>query len=647
MVHVPHSPRIAGAVVLYRPEADLLENVASYLPAVEKLYAVDNSEEQDPELLEALCLEPKVEYLDNGGNRGIAAALNRAAEKAIAEGYELLLTMDQDSVASPGMVRDLIEAAGVFSLSRIGIISPYHEMTGHRPPPSGAAISRPRAVPASGNLLNLAAYRAAGPFDEKLFIDFVDIEYCLRLRTCGFEIVQANDAVLFHRLGRAVRRWMFVPTHHPPVRKYYKTRNRFHVTNIYRKAFPGFCLSDRLRFLKEILCVLFFESEKREKLRMMARGYRDYRAGRFGPFAECESKLKVAFFTQATDLGAASRYRVYQYIPHLRSEGTVCRVLPAVPRWMHSRFFFTKSRVVKALGVVYILLKRFAQLPYVLMSDIVFFQKPVVPSFFPVFESVVCALRRKIVFDFDDAVYQRSPKWGDRESGAVDDHFIRLMQLSDAVIAGNEHLARSAAEYSAAVAVLPTVVDTSYYRADGRDGTLRGKVPVIGWIGSPTTAFYIEKLKPVFSALARSNPFILRIIGARTTVIPGVNVEWEEWSLARECELLSTVDIGIAPLDDSEWAKGKCGLKILLYMASGIPVVAGNAGVNAEIVRNGENGFLAQDDEDWALALKLLIEDAQLRGRFAAEGRRTAEEGYSLAAAAPELAAFLKGIANK
>ena len=128
--------------------------------------------------------------------------------------------------------------------------------------------------------------RKAGPFREDLFIDFVDNEYCLRLRRQGFKVLRANLSLLYHSVGDTCKYGPFIATNHPPLRRYYKTRNRFLVNRLYRRDFPGHCLFDRVRMTKEIFSILLFEREKVAKLRMMWRGYLDYRRGCFGKYEE-------------------------------------------------------------------------------------------------------------------------------------------------------------------------------------------------------------------------------------------------------------------------------------------------------------------------------------------------------------------------
>jgi glycosyltransferase involved in cell wall biosynthesis len=161
-------------------------------------------------------------------------------------------------------------------------------------------------------------------------------------------------------------------------------------------------------------------------------------------------------------------------------------------------------------------------------------------------------------------------------------------------------------------------------------------------VGSPTTFQYVKALAPVLRDVAATHPFTLRISGAGEPVdFPGLQVEQPAWSLADEVTLFNTLDIGVYPLTDDDWARGKCGFKAIQCMACGVPVVAQAVGVNREIIRDGENGFLAATPDEWREKLARLLTDAGLRERFARAGRRTIEERYSLRVVAPRLAAVM------
>jgi len=277
--------RIAGLVVLYRPAGDLMTNIRSYLGQVKTLFVVDNSEPETNVLAPQIEALPDAVYLPNNRNLGIAKALNIGAAKAIELGFDFLLTMDQDSTASPDMVKTMLECLKNRDISKVGIISPFHHTkSGHAP---GSDPCQEVMTPmTSGNLLNLRAYQAVGTFRDDFFIDFVDNEYCLRLRQQGFSVIRANRATLKHSVGDTKKYGPFIATNHSALRRYYKTRNRFWVFRQYFSAFPGHCLFDMVRLLKEIGSILLFEQYKFLKLRMMWRGWDDYRQNRFGRYEQ-------------------------------------------------------------------------------------------------------------------------------------------------------------------------------------------------------------------------------------------------------------------------------------------------------------------------------------------------------------------------
>jgi rhamnosyltransferase len=280
-------PRVAGMVVLYRPDPKVFENLRSYLDQVEVVYAVDNTEEPQAAFVKALEELPKLRYLSNGKNLGVATALNIGARRAVEDGYEWLLTMDQDSTATPGMVAAMLDCLGQPGAERAALISPFHVQVGGRAREPRGRCAEVLTAMTSGNLVRLSAYATVGPFLDELFIDQVDNEFCLRLRSAGFTVWEAGQAVLQHRVGDVRRHRFPVPmytTNHQPVRHYYMTRNRLHVGRLYRERFPEYRRSELRNMAKETLKILLHERQKLLKLRMMAHGYRDYRKGVLGPY---------------------------------------------------------------------------------------------------------------------------------------------------------------------------------------------------------------------------------------------------------------------------------------------------------------------------------------------------------------------------
>lgn len=280
---MPIHSNIAAVVVLYNPDLQVLDNLDSIKDQVAVLYVVDNSDGTEALLCSELAAHKNISILHNNGNIGIATALNRAAKNALLEGYDFLLTLDQDSRPLPGMIATLAachapDAGLVAPLLQADSIQDHHGDRGCHPVLTAMT---------SGSLLSLAAYEKAGPFRDEFFIDFVDIEYCLRLHRHGYKVLQADGARLEHHVGTRIGPGARLSvTTHSPLRKYYKTRNRLQVWGEYGRTFPGYVRRDRIRFVLELIRLLLFEPEKKAKMGMMWRGWRDFRRGRFGKYAE-------------------------------------------------------------------------------------------------------------------------------------------------------------------------------------------------------------------------------------------------------------------------------------------------------------------------------------------------------------------------
>lgn len=281
----PVRTNVAGVVMLYNPDISVLDNLNSYLCQVDRLFVVDNSEIPNTAIVERLSTLPGVGYFSNGGNLGVASALNKGAELALAEGFVYLLTMDQDSMARPGMVLSLLKCFEEDDSGKLAMAAPV--LVGNDSPVSGGDSSSEEILFAmtSGCLLKLSAYSVSGPFMDDLFIDYVDIEYSMRLCRDGHTLVRSQAALLEHRVGHQLSiAGNFTVTTHSPVRMYYKTRNRLLIWKWYGKTFPGFCWVDRFRIWREIFRLLLFEPDKWEKLIMMVRGIRDFRSGKMGKY---------------------------------------------------------------------------------------------------------------------------------------------------------------------------------------------------------------------------------------------------------------------------------------------------------------------------------------------------------------------------
>ncbi len=259
---------------------------------------------------------------------------------------------------------------------------------------------------------------------------------------------------------------------------------------------------------------------------------------------------------------------------------------------------------------------------------------------------LVAALSRRRVFDVDDAIYVRKPR---RLGESADDSVWRRRKFAatcrsvDVVVAGNEVLASVARAAAREVVILPTSIDTSGYEAAaaGADGAA-----TIGWIGSPENLTYLEMIRPALARLAARHPSLkVKVICSSFPDWPEIQVERVPWSAATEAASLAAAHIGVMPLSDDAWARGKCAFKLLQYMAASLPCVASPVGANAEAVIDGFNGFHATSLEEWERNLERLIASAQLRAQFGANGRRHVAERYALSAYRDKYLALLTRLA--
>ncbi len=250
---------------------------------------------------------------------------------------------------------------------------------------------------------------------------------------------------------------------------------------------------------------------------------------------------------------------------------------------------------------------------------------------------------QRLVFDFDDAIMYRSSRWTKPGSRTRMAKFRRIVESCDLILAGNSFLREQALKFTSEdrVFVIPTVVDLARYpmRAEGE----ATEEVTMGWIGSSGTIHYVEKILPALEEVAKRFPRVcLKIVCDRFLESSFIRVVKKPWEETQEIKDLQSFDIGIMPLTDDLWARGKCALKIVQYLAVGVPVVCSPVGMNGDIVRDGLNGFWATTRREWVDRLGILIEDPQLRKDMGRAGRRIVEEGYSLQVVGERLTRLLK-----
>lgn len=342
--------------------------------------------------------------------------------------------------------------------------------------------------------------------------------------------------------------------------------------------------------------------------------------------------------------GAGCRFRIAQFVPYLHERGFDVTISPFYSREFFDIVYRRGHFVRKATGVVPLVWRRLRTLGGIGNYDVVFLYREAIPAGPPVIERAIAKRGIPIVYDFDDAIFLPNVSEANQHVSFLKkpERIAEVLRLSTRVIAGNEFLAAYARRHSNDVTVIPTAVDTEYFKpAVGRPAG--GETLVVGWIGSPTTFQYLKGFAPILRDVAAEHSFTLRVSGAGEAVsFPGVRVETPAWSLAGEVALFNTLDIGVYPLKDDDWSRGKCGFKAIQCMACGVPVVAQAVGVNCEIIVDGENGFLASTPDEWKQKLGRLLTDPALRERFARAGRRTIEERYSVRVVASRLEAVLR-----
>lgn len=318
---------------------------------------------------------------------------------------------------------------------------------------------------------------------------------------------------------------------------------------------------------------------------------------------------------------ASSRYRVLQYIPFLEKAGIEARIA-VIPKQTLERWRLFKT------------LKSY---------DITFIQKKL---FQPWELAYIKSRAHKLIYDLDDAVMYRPAGSNYRRSFTRWVNFQAIARTSDLVIAGNSYIMEETRRYSNKVEVLPTVLDAEVYKPNNDDQAtaIKDKI-ILGWIGSKPNLRYLQDIGKTLDRLfLRYHKVELKIVADDFIKLERMPVIEKRWRMEDETRDLQGFDVGLMPLPDGPWTRGKCGFKLLQYMAVGIPVVCSPVGVNKEMVKDGYNGFLANSPEEWYEKLSTLINNAELRKIMGRRGREILDEKYSLRQAAPRFIELLRAV---
>jgi glycosyltransferase involved in cell wall biosynthesis len=335
----------------------------------------------------------------------------------------------------------------------------------------------------------------------------------------------------------------------------------------------------------------------------------------------------------------SQRFRFEHFFSTLRERGHSFKVQSFLDSQNWQIFFKPGKPLSKLWAILLGFARRWAALVQAPFYDFIFIHREAAPVGPPVIEWILAkVLRRKIIYDFDDAIWLtdrrtepflfRLIKWRSKIAS--------ICKWSYRISCGNQYLMDFASNFNARVFYTPTVVDTTDWHNPGLYNPQKmANDVVIGWTGTHSTLKYLADLVPVLQQIESRHPQVrILVVADRRPDFELQSLQFVAWNKDTEVEDLLKMDIGIMPLPDDEWAKGKCGFKALQYMALEIPAVVSPVGVNTEIVDDGRTGFIATTPQDWTTALTRLIEDAVLRKSFGASARKEIEARYSVSSSA-------------
>ena len=332
-----------------------------------------------------------------------------------------------------------------------------------------------------------------------------------------------------------------------------------------------------------------------------------------------------------------------QFFPYLRLAGFECDYSWFIDE-KDDRIFYSRGHWLSKLGIfMKAVTVRLRDVLRAGKYDVIFVQREAFMTGSAFFEKQFSRSPAKLIFDFDDAIWledtsvsNRNLKWLKRPAKTTD-----IIKMADTVIAGNSFLAEYARQFNPRVHVIPTVVDTSIFEPSGQRSS---GVVNIGWIGSSTTLRHFNLLIPALKSLKKKFGETISIIqiSDREISVDGLEIKNYSWNARGELEMIRRFDIGLMPLPDDVWSKGKCGFKAIQYMAMAVPPVVSPVGVNVEVVQHGLNGYHAVTDEEWTAYISNLVESHELRNRLGKGGRQRVIEKYSVTAQLPALIAALQ-----
>ncbi len=327
------------------------------------------------------------------------------------------------------------------------------------------------------------------------------------------------------------------------------------------------------------------------------------------------------------------RFRCEQYIPYLKDAGFECEYAPILIDEQEDIDFYKNKNYFKKL-ILFLkgAYRRWQDVQRAKNFDVIFIYREAFMTGTTLFERMLKRSGAKVVFDFDDAIWNFDVSAGNKNLGWLKrpQKVNEIMAMADLILAGSSHLAAHAQQYNSRVQVIPSTLDMEKYTVASKCENKQAPI-VIGWCGSITTLKHFEIILPVYSKLKQKfgSRIAFALYGLPGYINEALEIRSVDFSPETEVPFISSFDIGVMPLPDNEWTRGKCGMKGLQYMSLGIPAVMQAVGANCDIITDGENGYLATTEAEWIEKISLLIEKPELRQQLGANGRKTIEAHYS------------------
>lgn len=332
----------------------------------------------------------------------------------------------------------------------------------------------------------------------------------------------------------------------------------------------------------------------------------------------------------------SQRYRIEQFLPYLK-ENNIEYDYSYIINEKRDKIFYQSGKILgKIWIVIFSTLKRLFEVLFVAHKyDYIFVQREAYMLGTAFFEKMY-AKKSKLIFDFDDSIWLLDVSQANKRFAFLKNpnKTAEIIQAAHLVVAGNNYLASYAEKFNKNVVIIPTCIDTKEYNRENKYVEKLNKKVCIGWSGSQTTIEHFRAFEPVLKALKEKykEKIYFKVIGDGTYSKEELSIKGIAWKRTTEIKELEEIDIGIMPLPHDKWAEGKCGLKGLVYMSMKIPAILENVGVNKEIVNDGDNAFLANDEKEWQEKLSILIEGFELRKTIGKKGRDTVLKNYSISA---------------